>query len=93
MRELYNKKYGHKEWVSTCSYTPSGKIISGAMDSVVCFWDSKAVKCDHFLGHQGSISKVLADDHLGISASYDATIMLWDLNKRDMTEKLIGPHK
>jgi hypothetical protein len=35
----------------------------------------------------------MADDHLGISASYDATIMLWDLAKRDMSEKLIGPHK
>lgn len=53
------------------------------MDSVVCFWDSKAVRCDHFLGHQGSISKVLADDHIGISASYDATIILWDLAKKE----------
>jgi WD40 repeat protein len=35
----------------------------------------------------------MADDHLGISASYDATIILWDLAKRDMSEKLIGPHK
>jgi len=42
---------------------------------------------------RGSISKVLASDSLGISGSYDATIMLWDLAKKDMTEKLIGPHK
>lgn len=35
----------------------------------------------------------MADDHIGISASYDATIILWDLAKRDMSEKLIGPHK
>lgn len=42
---------------------------------------------------RGSISKVLADDHLGISSSYDATIILWDLAKRDMSDKLIGPHK
>jgi WD40 repeat protein len=52
LRELFAKKYGHKEWVSTCSYTPSGRIISGGMDSVVCFWESKAVKCDHFIGHR-----------------------------------------
>ena len=42
---------------------------------------------------RGSISKVMADDHVGISASYDATIILWDLGKRDMSDKLIGPHK
>jgi hypothetical protein len=28
---------------------------------------------------RGSISKVMADDRVGISASYDATIILWDL--------------
>lgn len=43
--------------------------------------------------YRGSISKVLANDSLGISGSYDATIMLWDLSKKDMSEKLIGPHK
>lgn len=36
---------------------------------------------------------MLADDKLGISGSYDATIILWDLAKKDMSEKLIGPHK
>lgn len=46
-----------------------------------------------FHSHRGSISKVMADDHLGISASYDATMILWDLAKKDMSEKLIGPHK
>lgn len=51
MRELFNKKYGHKEWVSTCAYSPTGNIISGGMDSMVCYWDSKGVKCDHFSGH------------------------------------------
>jgi WD40 repeat protein len=35
----------------------------------------------------------MANDQIGISASYDATIILWDLAKRSMSEKLIGPHK
>jgi hypothetical protein len=52
------------------------------MDSVVCFWDAKSVKCDHFMGHNASISKVMGNDSLGISASYDATIILWDLRKK-----------
>lgn len=52
IRELFGKKYGHKEWVSTCCLTPSGHVISGGMDSVVCFWEKKGPRCDHFLGHQ-----------------------------------------
>ena len=52
MRELFGKKYGHKEWVGTCAYTPGGRVISGGMDSMVCYWDAKAVKCDHFMGHK-----------------------------------------
>ena len=79
--------------MSTCCYTPSGKILSGAMDSVVCFWDSKAVRCDHFMGHKAAISKVMGNDKLGISASYDATLILWDLHKKDMAKTLLGPHK
>ena len=42
---------------------------------------------------RGSISKVLADDRLGLSGSYDATIRLWDLARKKESEKLIGPHK
>ena len=42
---------------------------------------------------RGSISKVMADDHVGISASYDATIILWDLAKKGVSDKLVGPHK
>ena len=25
LRELYNKRYGHKEWVTTLQYAPSGR--------------------------------------------------------------------
>ena len=35
----------------------------------------------------------MADDRIGISASYDATMILWDLGSKTMSEKLIGPHK
>jgi hypothetical protein len=31
---------------------------------------------------RGSISKVMANDSLGISSSYDATMLLWDLDKK-----------
>lgn len=42
---------------------------------------------------RGSISHVKANDSVGISASYDATLMIWDLARKDLTKKLIGPHK
>ena len=35
----------------------------------------------------------MGDDRLGISASYDATLLLWDLGKKQQCQKLIGPHK
>jgi hypothetical protein len=63
------------------------------MDSVVCFWDAKAVRCEHFIGHKSPISKVMGDDRIGISASYDATLIMWDLKKKDMAKTLLGPHK
>lgn len=42
---------------------------------------------------RGSVSKVLADDKMGISGSYDASIILWDLGSKTVSERLIGPHK
>ena len=31
---------------------------------------------------RGSISKVMGNDSIGISASYDATMILWDLSRK-----------
>jgi WD40 repeat protein len=42
---------------------------------------------------RGSISKVMADDRMGISGSYDASIILWDLSSKVASDRLIGPHK
>ena len=35
----------------------------------------------------------MADDRVGVSASYDASIILWDLGSKAVSERLIGPHK
>ena len=48
---------------------------------------------DPFIFFRGSISKVLANDRVGISASYDATMIVWDLAKKTESQKLIGHHK
>lgn len=36
---------------------------------------------------------MMGSDSLGISASYDASIILWDLKKKQSSSKLVGPHK
>ena len=50
-RELFNKKYGHHEWVTTCCHLKDGRLISGGMDSLICLWDKSIVKCENLLGH------------------------------------------
>ena len=42
---------------------------------------------------RGSVSKVMADDRMGISGAYDATMILWDLASKKVSERLVGPHK
>ena len=63
------------------------------MDSVICLWEPKVVKCDHFLSHKGSISKITSKNGIGISSSYDCTLIIWDLNYKRDAKQLIGPHK
>lgn len=49
--------------MSTCAYNGKGKVISGAMDSVVCLWDSHGVRCDHFVAHQYAILDYRKGEH------------------------------
>ena len=61
LRELYSKRFGHTDWVTTCAYLQDGRILSGSMDKRLCLWDRSAVKCQDLVGHNGSISKVKVD--------------------------------
>ena len=79
-KELFSKKYGHHEWVTTCQILNSRRIVSGGMDSLICVWEPTGVKCKTFTDHSGSISKVVADKKSGVflSASYDSSIRVWN---------------
>ena len=81
LRTLFSKKFGHAEWVTSCSFLPDGRILSGGMDSKICLWHSTALRCEDLLGHTASVSQV-AVNHLGIavSSSYDRTLRVWDCN-------------
>lgn len=64
------------------------------MDSMLCLWDAKGVRCDNLLGHQGSITKVMTDENeIGMSCAYDGTMIIWNLNNMEEARKLFGPHK
>eukprot|EP01027_Heterolobosea_sp_BB2_P010956 GEZU01015996.1.p1 GENE.GEZU01015996.1~~GEZU01015996.1.p1 ORF type:complete len:335 (-),score=24.48 GEZU01015996.1:14-1018(-) len=90
IRELYNKKYGHAEWVTCVAHVPSdGRILSGGMDSKLCLWAARGVKCDDLLGHSGSISQVQVDENnVAVSSSYDGTLKVWDLDQRSCIHTL-----
>lgn len=93
-RELYSKKFGHSEWVTTVCHVPSdGRIVSGAMDSKLCLWDARGTRCDDLLGHTASISLVKCDENnIAVSASYDASIKAWDLNRKACIQTLQDEH-
>ena len=48
---------------------------------MITLWDI-SINNTHY---RAPISKVDGNDTLAISASYDATLMLWDLKKKDLS--------
>ena len=32
LRQLFSKRYGHTDWVTTCAVTSDGRVVSGSMD-------------------------------------------------------------
>lgn len=84
MRNLYTKRFGHTEWVTSVSHCPDGRIISGGMDSKLCLWSATGVSCVDLVGHLGSISRVRthADQPLAVSAGYDRVLRAWDLRSK-----------
>ena len=45
VRELYSKRYGHSDWVTTVAYLNDGRILSGSMDKKLSLWEKGIVKC------------------------------------------------
>ena len=93
-KELYNKRYGHTEWVTTCQILPNKKIVSGGMDSNICVWDATGVKCSYIKDHTGSISKIVSDNTgVYLSCSYDSSVRIYNQNINSCLGCLSGIHK
>mmetsp|Transcript_9248 Transcript_9248/g.23366 ORF Transcript_9248/g.23366 Transcript_9248/m.23366 type:complete len:501 (-) Transcript_9248:250-1752(-) len=81
-RTLYTKKSGHAEWVTCVTHTADGRVVSGGMDSRLCLWPRGGSTCQNLEGHSSSVSQVKLDRRSGavLSASYDKTVKVWDVN-------------
>ncbi|KAJ3020693.1 hypothetical protein HKX48_000357 [Thoreauomyces humboldtii] len=81
-RTLYTKRSGHSEWVTCCTALPSGRVMSGGMDSRLLIWDAHAPTSRTLDGHEGSITSIKASssEQLAVSSSYDGTLRAWDLS-------------
>lgn len=99
LRELFTKKYGHKEWVTSIDILKDGRIVSVGMDGIMCVWKKNLAQCETFSDHQSSISKVIVDQNdIAITSSYDCTIRIRSLSPSQLNVKntcdiLAGPHK
>ena len=87
LRRLYSRHGGHTDWVSSVTYLPDGRVLSGGMDGKLCLWSrggGAAASAEDLIGEQGSISKVTnvpLSPNCAASSGYDGSICLWDLSK------------
>merc|ERR1711991_606609 len=94
---------GHDDWV-TCIATSAempDKILSGGRDKALIVWDLTREDPAHYgtpkrslVGHSHFIEDVVisSDGQFALSASWDSTLRLWDLNTGATTKRFVG-HK
>lgn len=77
-------------WVTTVTYTPDGRVISGGMDQKVCLWGINSSRCMDLIGHCGSISGVGSFRDCIVSSSYDKRVKIWNSTTGKLQGTLIG---
>jgi WD40 repeat protein len=87
-----NQFSGHQSWVTSVSFSPSGKYLATASeDGTALLWDLCGNPIAHFKGHQAeirSISFSKSENYLA-TVSVDGTTRLWDLSGNQII-KFIG---
>jgi WD40 repeat protein len=64
------------------------------MDSNICLWDAKGVKCKTIAEHSGSVSKLKSENSVVLSSSYDSTVRIYDFNTCESSLGMLkGVHK
>jgi WD40 repeat protein len=84
--QLYGKRDGHTDWVTSCTHLVSGQVLSGAMDGKLCLWHERNRTSCVELQRSGDstqpISVVLSDQryNVGVAASYDGMVDVYNFN-------------
>jgi WD40 repeat protein len=83
--QMYSKKYGHTDWITSVAHMTDGRVISASMDGKLCLWDAHdRSRCVDLIGaHTKSISKVVAckRSNNAISCGYDQNVVLWKFDE------------
>lgn len=83
--QMYGKRNGHTDWVTSVAHLRNGKVLSGAMDGKLCLWHaqnrSSCVELQRSSNSTQPISKVLSDRiyNIGVACSYDGMIDIFNL--------------
>lgn len=59
----------------------------------LCLWEKDEARCTELIGHNSNVSKLAIDDNnIALSAGYDSSLLVWDLNSRTSLHGLFGAH-
>ncbi|WP_293083118.1 hypothetical protein [Moorena sp. SIO4A1] len=75
-----NRLKGHRDWVSSVSFSPDGKLIaSGSRDKTIKLWRKNGTLLKTLRGHRAGIHSVSfsQDGQILASGSEDKTVKLW----------------
>ncbi|WP_287265274.1 hypothetical protein [Moorena sp. SIO3A2] len=75
-----NRLKGHRDWVSSVSFSPDGQLIaSGSRDKTIKLWGKNGKLLKSFRGHRAGIQSVSfsQDGQMLASGSEDKTVKLW----------------
>jgi WD40 repeat protein len=79
--------------LSACAVSPGGKHwLAGSLEGHLSVWDAAGqARVRTFLAHTRPISAIVfAEDHTLVTASWDATLVLWNLEQERDGRALIG---
>lgn len=91
---------GHNGWVTSLATTPAEPdlLLSGSRDKTLITWkltggdDKYGFAKKSFKGHSHIVQDVTisADGEYALSASWDKTLRLWDLESGECTKRFVG---